>query len=29
MINRSGSTFELFAGNKLEYDGYDGNQIGF
>ena len=29
MINRSGSTFELFAGNKLEYNGYDGNQIGF
>jgi hypothetical protein len=29
MINRSGSTFELFAGNKLNYNGYDGNQIGF
>jgi hypothetical protein len=29
MINRSGSTFELFAGNKLDYNGYDGNQIGF
>jgi hypothetical protein len=33
MINRSGpigsSTFTLSAGNKLYYDGYDGNQIGY
>jgi hypothetical protein len=34
MINRSGSiggnnTFTLYAGNKLYYDGYDGNQIGY
>lgn len=38
MVNRTGSitngitdssTFTLYAGNKLEYDGYDGNQIGF
>jgi hypothetical protein len=33
MINRSGSigssTFTLNAGNKLYYDGYDGNQIGY
>jgi len=32
MINRSGSTnptFTLYAGNKVTYNGYDGNQIGF
>lgn len=33
MINRSGSigssTFTIYAGNKLYYDGYDGNQIGY
>jgi len=30
MINRTSSNgFELYAGNKLYYDGYDGNQIGF
>jgi len=29
MINRSGSYFEIFAGNKLNYNGYDGNEIGF
>jgi len=29
MVNKSGDTFTLYAGNKLYYDGYDGNQIGF
>ena len=29
MVNRSGSTFTLYAGNSLYYDGYDGNQIGY
>jgi hypothetical protein len=29
MVNKSGNTFTLYAGNKLYYDGYDGNQIGF
>ena len=29
MLNITGSTFTLYAGNKLYYDGYDGNQIGF
>ena len=30
MINWTATdTFELYAGNKLEYDGYDGNQLGF
>jgi hypothetical protein len=38
MVNRSGSItngttdssiFTLYAGNKLEYDGFDGNQVGF
>jgi hypothetical protein len=29
MLNKSGDTFTLYAGNKLYYDGYDGNQIGF
>jgi hypothetical protein len=29
MVNRSGSTLTLYAGNKLEYNGYDGNTIGF
>jgi hypothetical protein len=29
MINRSGKDFSLYAGNKLYYDGYDGNQIGY
>ena len=27
MLNRSGSTYTLFAGSKGYYDGYDGNQI--
>ena len=30
MVNwTAANTFELYAGNKLEYDGYDGNQLGF
>ena len=29
MVNKSGDDFTLYAGNKLYYDGYDGNQIGF
>jgi hypothetical protein len=29
MVNRSGSTYTLYAGNSLYYDGYDGNQIGY
>jgi len=30
MINRTSTTgYTLYAGNKLYYDGYDGNQIGF
>jgi len=29
MINRSGNNFTLYSGNKLYYDGYDGNQIGY
>jgi hypothetical protein len=29
MVNRSGNTYTLYAGNSLYYDGYDGNQIGY
>jgi hypothetical protein len=29
MVNKSGSTYTLYAGNSLYYDGYDGNQIGY
>ena len=29
MVNRVGSTLTLYAGNKLDYNGYDGNKIGF
>jgi len=29
MVTRVGSNLVLYAGNKLEYNGYDGNQIGF
>jgi len=29
MINRVGKNFALYAGNKLYYNGYDGNQIGY
>ena len=30
MVNwTAANTFKLYAGNKLEYDGYDGNQLGF
>jgi hypothetical protein len=28
-VSRSGSVLTLYAGNKLEYDGYDGNLVGF
>jgi hypothetical protein len=29
MINKFEDTYTLYAGNKLYYDGYDGNQIGY
>ena len=29
MINKFQDTYTLYAGNKLYYDGYDGNQIGY
>jgi hypothetical protein len=29
MVNRSGNTYTLYAGNSLYYDGFDGNQIGY
>ena len=29
MINKFQNTYTLYAGNKLYYDGYDGNQIGY
>jgi hypothetical protein len=29
MINKFGDTYTLYAGDKLYYDGYDGNQIGY
>ncbi len=29
MVSRLGSTLTLHAGNKLDYNGYDGNEIGF
>jgi len=29
MINKFGDTYTLHAGDKLYYDGYDGNQIGY
>jgi len=29
MVNKSQDTYTLYAGNKLYYDGYDGNQIGY
>jgi len=29
MINKFENTYTLYAGNKLYYDGYDGNQIGY
>jgi len=29
MINKLGDTYTLYAGNKLYYDGYDGNQVGY
>ena len=29
MVSRLGSTLTLYAGNKLDYNGYDGNKIGF
>ena len=29
MVDRVGSTLTLYAGNKLDYNGYDGNKIGF
>jgi len=29
MVNKLGDTYTLYAGNKLYYDGYDGNQVGY
>jgi hypothetical protein len=29
MVNKFEDTYTLYAGNKLYYDGYDGNQIGY
>jgi len=29
MINKFEDTYTLYAGNKLYYDGYDGNQVGY
>jgi hypothetical protein len=29
MVNRDGNNFTLYAGSKISYNGYDGNQIGY
>jgi hypothetical protein len=29
MVNRDGNDFTLYAGSKISYNGYDGNQIGY